>query len=68
MSFKLEYFSNETKHITLNSDGTIKITVPNGLIQDYMESKCKEVTLDYRQARILKEMIVAQNKLESIEG
>lgn len=67
MSFKLEYFSHKTEHITLNSDGTIKLTIPNGQVGDYMQSQCKEITIEYKQSQILKEMILAQDKLEGLE-
>lgn len=55
-TFKIEYYSVKQEHITLYPDGTIEIYNP--LQETFI--------IQHEQAKILKAMILAENKLESL--
>jgi hypothetical protein len=64
MSFKIEHFSLNGKHITLNPDGSIEI-YQSSSIEDQLHGATTElITIEYVQAKILKSMIIAEHELE----
>ena len=52
MTFKIDYYALDGNHITLNPSGTIEIWINGELI-----------TVEYKQAQMLKKMILVEHKL-----
>lgn len=59
MSYLIEYYAVDGKHISLKSDGTIE------LYRQITSDLDKPICLDYEQSRELKRMIIAEYKLEN---
>ena len=60
MTFKIAYYANDQKHITLHPDGSIELF-------DVRTDEENRLVLSYSQASILKRMIIAQHELEKSE-
>jgi len=59
-SFKIAYYADDQRHITLHPDGTIELYS----VESDDENR---IHLDYTRARILKRMILAEARLQDCQ-